>query len=169
MKEYKELVSGEADWNGNSALLEVVNIKSSDYPATIYFDTNGNQVVSSKRFSPMSVNNPLRLRAGSYYKVETQLEISTPIPDGVAARVVPEEGISESGLVIVADAMQPGFTGPVSFNVFCGRRVAMDLGVRIARIEFYRTDGGAASKSSGGSTSGSKGGSKSGGKKGGSS
>jgi len=119
-------------------LLRTGSMKTADLSGTVrvYFDGKREQVMTGRRFDPMG-SGLLLMRAGSFYKVYSTLEIVKPIPEGVTAMVVLLPDIADL-MVVTTAPFRAGFTGAINFNVQPFRRMEVEEMVCLGKLVFFR-------------------------------
>lgn len=125
----------EYDESGN-VILRVTDVKTTDVGGTVrvYFDSQREQVITGRRFDPMG-SGLILFRPGIFYRVQTQIEITKPIPKGVVARVILRPDVADVMMVTSGD-MYEGYVGPVLFTLQPYRKVEIEKMVSLSSLVF---------------------------------
>lgn len=126
----------EYDPSGN-VVLRTADVKTTDVGGTVrvYFDNQREQIMTGRRFDPMS-SGLILFRPGTFYRVQSQIEITKPIPKGVVARIVLRSDIADV-MMITSEDMYEGFVGPVFFTVQSYRKVEVEKMTTLASLIFF--------------------------------
>lgn len=140
-KNYKRFLqsvgSGEFDKveiKDNGIILRSSSLKTPDrgVPIRLEFDDNRNEVLSTRHYSPMGAL--WRLRAGSTYKIYTNIKLMKPLPENVHAQVVVIDGLT-SVLGLLGTTITPGEL--IDFTVFAYDSMEIEPMCHAARLVFY--------------------------------
>jgi hypothetical protein len=116
-------------------IVRTAYLKSSEVGGSVrlYFDGNRKEVMTGRRFDPVS--GVMLLRPGTVYRVYTNITMSIALPKDVYAEIVPTEEARDV-LTILDGRIEEGFEGQLVFTIMPYRRIEMDKHTSIARLLF---------------------------------
>ena len=121
----------------NDIVLRTAEVRTNDVSGAVrvYFNSQREQVVSGMRFDLMGSGLVL-MRPGTFYRIQTSIEIVEPIPEGVSAIAVLARDIADV-MSVTSMPLESGFVGQVCFTVLPYRKVELERMTSLARLVFF--------------------------------
>ena len=129
---------GDIEYDGeNKVVLRTADVKTADLSGSVrlYFDNRRDQVMTGRRFDPMSSNLVL-MRPGMFYRVYSNIAVIEPLPAGVSALVVLNNDVADV-LMITTGPFLEGFIGQVCFTVQPFRKLEMEKMTSLGNLMFF--------------------------------
>jgi hypothetical protein len=130
---------GTLDYDdAGNVVLRTTDVRSADVSGSVrvYFDSKREQVVTGRRFDPMGSGLVL-MRPGTFYRIQTQVEILEPLPPGIRIMPVLSQDVADF-MTITSGPMLEGFVGPVFFTIQPYRKVEIEKMTSLASLVFFQ-------------------------------
>ena len=122
----------------NNLVLRTLDVRTTDLSGSVrlYFNNQREQVLSGRRFDPLGSGLVL-LRPGSFYRVQSQIEFSEPIPKGVTAKILLNQDVADI-IMLTSDTLYEGHVGPVYFTISPFRKVEIEKLTSFGSLMFLK-------------------------------